>query len=305
MIINHFGNKKYIKKNMRNSIILLNKILPSQPVTIYNNAETDKLQILSDNKGLSGIYMWTHKESGKLYVGSAVDLSKRISKYYSSLYLKRADNYISKALILHSYSAFSLSILEYIDITDLSKEETRLLILEREQFYLNLAFSVDKPNTYNILKMAGSLLGFKHSEESIAIISKALKGKNLGKLYSPETKAKMSEAKAAENNPMYGKTGETHPMFGKTHSIEAIKKMSEARKGILKTEEHKIKISKSMSKNVFVYSFDLETENVLFKSFNTCIEAAKYFDCSTRNISRYLDKNKLYKNQWILSSFEL
>jgi group I intron endonuclease len=154
--------------------------------------------------------------------------------------------------------------------------------------------------------MAGSLLGFKHSEESIAIISEALKGKNLGKLYSPETKAKMSEAKAAENNPMYGKTGETHPMFGKTHSIEAIKKMSEARKGILKTEEHKIKISKSMSKNVFVYSFDLETENkVLFKSFNTCIEAAKYFDCSTRNISRYLDKNKLYKNPWILSSFEL
>jgi len=64
--------------------------------------------------------------------------------------------------------------LEYIDITDLSKEETRLLILEREQFYLNLAFSEDVPNTYNILKVAGSLLGFKHSEESIAIISVAL-----------------------------------------------------------------------------------------------------------------------------------
>ena len=201
--------------------------------------------------------------------------------------------------------------MEYIDITDLSKEETRLLILEREQFYLNLAFSEDVPNTYNILKVAGSLLGFKHSEESIAIISVALKGKNLGKLYSPETKAKMSEAKAAENNPMFGKTGETHPMFGITHSAEAIKKMSEARKGVPKTEEHKIKISESMGKNIFVYSFDLETENkVLFKSFNTCTEAAKYFDCSTRNISRYLDKNKVYKDklyykEWIFSSSEL
>jgi NUMOD1 domain len=58
-----------------------------------------------------------------------------------------------------------------------------------------------------------------------------------------------------------------------------------------------------MSKNVLVYSFDLETKDmVLYKSFNTCIEAAKYFDCSTRNLSRYLDKNKLYKKQWILLS---
>jgi len=59
-----------------------------------------------------------------------------------------------------------------------------------------------------------------------------------------------------------------------------------------------------MSKKVFVYN-TLDSDSkalILHKSFNTCAEAAKYFDCDIRTISNYLDKNKLYKNQWILSS---
>lgn len=31
------------------------------PVIIYNNVDTDKSIILSNNKGKAGIYMWTHK----------------------------------------------------------------------------------------------------------------------------------------------------------------------------------------------------------------------------------------------------
>jgi len=45
--------------------------------------------------------------------------------------------YIYNALRNHGYSAFSLTILEYIDVTNLSKEESRKLILEKEQFYLD------------------------------------------------------------------------------------------------------------------------------------------------------------------------
>src|SRR5690606_28603573 len=164
-------------------------------VIVYSNAETDKSKILSDNKGKAGIYLWTHKESGKKYIGSAVDLSKRLKDYFSPSYLKRAKNYICNALIFHTHSAFSLSILEYINISNLSKEEALQLIIEREQFYLDLIFSEDESNTYNILKVAGSLLGFKHSEKTIA---------------------KMS----GENNHMFGRTGENHHLFGKFLSSE-------------------------------------------------------------------------------------
>jgi len=30
---------------------------------VYSNADENKLQILLDNKGKTGIYQWTHKES--------------------------------------------------------------------------------------------------------------------------------------------------------------------------------------------------------------------------------------------------
>jgi NUMOD3 motif len=63
-------------------------------------------------------------------------------------------------------------------------------LLKREQYYIDLM----NPE-YNILKKAGSLLGFKHREETIA---------------------KMSISKAGEKNHMFGKLGVKHPMFGKT-----------------------------------------------------------------------------------------
>jgi len=43
---------------------------------IYSIADTNKLQILKDNKGKTGIYMWTHLKSGKRYIGSGINLSK-------------------------------------------------------------------------------------------------------------------------------------------------------------------------------------------------------------------------------------
>jgi hypothetical protein len=33
-------------------------------VMIYNNAETDKSSILTDNKHKTGIYQWKHNKSG-------------------------------------------------------------------------------------------------------------------------------------------------------------------------------------------------------------------------------------------------
>jgi hypothetical protein len=105
---------------------------------VYFNADTDKLDIIKDNKGKTGIYLWTHISSGKTYVGSSIDLSKRLNSYYSLSYLTRRNkSYICNALSHHGYSAFSFTILEYIDLTGLSKDQIRKFILEREQHYIN------------------------------------------------------------------------------------------------------------------------------------------------------------------------
>lgn len=232
----------------------------NKAVKFYPNSAELKALISKDNKGKAGVYMWTHIETGKFYVGSTVDISERMYNYFSIVKLKRSKTaYINNALLLHGHSAFSLTILKYIDITNLSKEEARELILSSEQYFLDLIFSPIRLNSYNILPTAGSRLGAKHSKESIV---------------------KMS--------------GQNNHMFNKYLSIETLAKMSEAKVGK----------DNPMRKTVYVYFKDSDTvkETVLYKSFDTCIDVAKFFDCTTRTISNYLDKDKLYKNQWFLTS---
>ena len=118
------------------------------PVLIYPNVEMNKSKVISENKGLAGIYIWTHIKSGKIYIGSAVNLSLRLSYYLKKSYLERNKNiYIYSAIRNHGYPAFYLSILEYINISNMFKEEARLLILSPEQWYLDYIFEVNKSHT--------------------------------------------------------------------------------------------------------------------------------------------------------------
>lgn len=282
IIIGSIGKRNFSSLN-NNKPFNSQKGLLTTSVIVYSNAETDKKIILSDNKGKAGIYLWTHS-SGKKYVGSSFDLAKRLKKYYTPSDLKRMQNYISNALICNTYSEFSLSILEYINITDLSLKDYRNIILAREQFYIDTL----KPE-YNILPTAGSRLGSSQSEKTKALISKA----HIGKTHTEETIAKLREINKGEN----------HPMYGKNHTAEAKAKMSAALSGEKHPMFGRLGEESPVKKSVFIYSFDLKTkETILYKSFNTCIDAAKFFDCTPRTISSYLDKNKLFKKRWVLRS---
>lgn len=124
------------------------------PIFVYDNADILKLQSVSENKGKSGVYRWTNKVNGKVYIGSSVDLGKRLGQYYNLSYISSNNMLISKALIKYGYGNFSLEILEYCD---------RSNVLLREQYYLDLF----KPE-YNLLKIAGSNLGYIHTENTLA-----------------------------------------------------------------------------------------------------------------------------------------
>jgi len=124
------------------------------PILKYSNADSDKLKILKEIKGKAGIYRWINNINGKSYVGSSVDLSKRLYIYYSLAHIIVQSKFslICKALVKHGYSTFSFEILEFCD---------RKNVLVREQYYLDLL----KPE-YNILKKAGSPLGYRHTDEA-------------------------------------------------------------------------------------------------------------------------------------------
>lgn len=122
---------------------------------------------------------------------------------------------IYNALLKNGYSNFTFEILEYCDSVDL---------LKCEQHYIDKL----KPE-YNILKIAGSSLGYRHSDETRAKISNSLVGEKhplFGLNHSDETIEKISNSLTGERNPMFGKTESQHPRFGKQHSPETREKIS-------------------------------------------------------------------------------
>lgn len=206
----------------------------------------------------------------------------------------KGNSYIYSAILQHGYSNFSLSILEYIDITNLSREDARKLILEIEQKYINNL----KPD-YNLLKIAGSPLGNKHSEESKLTRSIKISG---------------------ENNPMYKISYKDLPrgMLGLTHTEETKLKTSETRKGQKRTKETnakfkdennvmygrnhlaETKIKMSMAKGTTIYGYTSDKFNII-NTFSSANKTAEYFNCSTQTILNYSLSDKIFKENFILS----
>lgn len=118
----------------------------------YNNADLDKLKILKENRGKSGIYRWNNKINGKSYIGSSLSLANRFSIYYSlrelNIKVKGPSIIIYRALLKYGYSKFSLDIIEYCESN---------MLIAKEQHYINLL----KPE-YNI-QIASHKSGYKHS----------------------------------------------------------------------------------------------------------------------------------------------
>jgi len=49
---------------------------------VYKDLKAKKEQILNENKGKAGIYKWINYTTGGIYIGSAVDLRKKLAYYF-------------------------------------------------------------------------------------------------------------------------------------------------------------------------------------------------------------------------------
>lgn len=180
---------------------------------IYTNSGECREAIYTEYRGQTGIYLWHNNINGHQYVGSGVDVSMRLRSYFQPSYLagKNITSLINKAILKYGHDHFSVVILEIVGVRG---EVEKDLYLAREQYYIDLL----KPY-YNILTKSDSSLGFKHSEETKAKLSKDRRGSNNpmhGKVFSPKFLEYQKKDKRGSNNPM----------FGKTQSPETLKKIS-------------------------------------------------------------------------------
>lgn len=170
-----------------------------------------------------GIYRITNRVSGRIYIGSSVDVMERIGAHFSHLRRGRHINgHLQRSFNLYGEAAFESTIVEYVD--DIA------MLIEREQFWLD---SFESSLLYNISLVAGKSPGMKgktHTDEVKAKLSLLRKGS----VNSPETRAKLSIINT-----------------GKTHTPETRKKMSVAKTGYSPSAEHRASLSRAGKGRVF------------------------------------------------------
>jgi group I intron endonuclease len=175
--------------------------------------------------------------SGKFYVGSAKNLSRRWIEHKRDL---RKNEHVNPILQnswnYHGESAFVFHVLEYVD-------DIRLLI-EREQSWIDRLDAANKG--YNVTPTAGSLLGFIHTEETRRKMSEAHMGRKHGPM-SDEQKEYFSNLYKGRKLSDETRKKMSASRKGTKFSEETKKKISEAHKGKGKSESHKEKISLSLT----------------------------------------------------------
>lgn len=152
---------------------------------------------------LPGIYKFTNKKNGKVYIGKSIELKTRLSRY-KNYFKRKSPGRFYRAVKKYGWESFSFEILELFPSRN---EFIANYILDREAFWISIYRSTEPSLGYNISSYGGNTFGLKFPED--------YKNKYRG----------------AKNH-----------FFGKKHTDETKKRMSLAKKGVPRTEEEKQKL---------------------------------------------------------------
>jgi group I intron endonuclease len=187
----------------------------------------------------TGIYKITNIVNDKIYIGSALNISKRWSIHKRQLLLNKHHSIkLQRSYDKHGINNFKIDIIEECDIE---------ILIEREQYFIDLYNSYN--TGYNCSPTAGSTLGRKASAEQIKRMSISRKGLtpwNKGIIgISKETSEKLSRAGMGRKHSEESKIKISNSKIGHTVSVEARKKISTANTGKIISEDTRKKMSES------------------------------------------------------------
>ncbi len=186
---------------------------------------------------VAGIYKLTQIDSGKVYVGKSVNISRRLMAHKSCEKKLKGICYFQNAIIKYGWDSFKVEILETVDNFNKLKDNTSLL--DREAYYIELYNSTDKDKGYNICKYSTDLTGIRLTNEHKEKLRISALGNlnRLGAILSEETKQKIKMARTGQKNRL-----------GTLHSEETKERIRLSHIGRKHSEETKAKMSQTRLK---------------------------------------------------------
>jgi len=211
---------------------------------------------------VSGIYQIQSKiHPERVYIGSAVNTQRRRVEHLKDL---RKGVHVNIKLQNH-FNKYGEQDFQFSLILECAKD----FLIQREQYY------IDTLNPwFNICKIAGSMLGFKFSDESKHIMSKIKIGKPSGRKgvkFSEDHKRNIGKAKI----------GCIPWSKGRNFSGEHRQHLSNAHIGIKQSNESKLK--KSIALRVPVLQYDLQ--NNFIRKWDGAITASIELSINQGHIS--------------------
>jgi len=182
-------------------------------------------------KGVSGIYAAIHRDSGMCYVGSSVNMGRRLRQHLRASEKKNAFAF-HRAIAEFSSASFDFEVLERCEVANLR---------ERERFYIAMlnACSADGFNTRARPGLPN--YGYKPSEATKSRIRERL----IGRPCSPETRRKISEANKGRKRSSEERA-KTSEAVKAALTPEIIAKISEANRSRKSTPQSRAKASSSL-----------------------------------------------------------
>lgn len=190
----------------------------------------------------SGIYRITCTATGKIYIGSAINLCERWREHRHRFHQNDHPNKkLQNAWYKYGPDAFIFEVIELV---------LPMSLTAREQYWMNKLHP-----TFNIAPIAGSSLGTKHT---------------------PEARAKIKAARAIQPSPNLGRKlslGQIEQMrlrrLGQKANDETRAKMSKSQKGRKHSEDTKEKIGLANTKTYIVTAPD-GTECLIHGIYKFC-----------------------------------
>ena len=183
---------------------------PEEFILFFDDVKKNKKNVYRELRNKAGIYVFINNKTNKIYVGSSINLTKRMVSYY---YYYNSDKpsqlVIIRAMKKYGLDNFSLGIKEFCD-------KNPQICIDLEQKWIDYY----KPK-YNVLTTAGNSLGYKHRIETINRLKEILSKENhpkYGSITSVETKQAISEGiKLYYSNNSHtskGLKGKFSPQYG-------------------------------------------------------------------------------------------